>query len=191
MGHTLFTGVTESGKTTLARYVSRKLRAAGQGVIVYDPVMTDTRGGGWGEGAIIFNDFDEMAHFIETQNVTHHHLFIDEAMEHFGVGDKHNHWFATRGRHKHLYCNFLAQRPKMVAPNVRTQCRTCYMFRLSPDDMDSIGEDFGHGNLSRFVLGPGEFLKLTSASPEIGRSSLDKVFQNVYKGVSVDNSLQS
>lgn len=186
MGHTLFTGVTESGKTTLARYVSRLLLSKKQNVMVYDPVQTETRGGGWGEKAIIFNDFDQMIDFIEEKNITHHHLFIDEAMEHFGVGDKHNHWLATRGRHKHLYCNFLAQRPKMIAPNVRTQCRTCYMFRLSPDDMDSIGEDFGHGNLSRFNLEQGEFLKLTSAQSQIGRSSLDKVFQNVYKGVSAD-----
>jgi DNA helicase HerA-like ATPase len=181
MAHTLYTGITESGKTTLARYIARMAQQNKQQVFVFDPVGTQTAGGGWGDRAIIYDDFEAFMDAVEQTPITHAHLFIDEAMEHFGVGDKENHWLATRGRHKHLVCHFIAQRPKMLAPNVRTQCTTGYIFRLSPDDMDTVGEDYGHGNLSRFSLESGQFLKLTTKSSKIEASTLDKVIGSEYK----------
>jgi adenylylsulfate kinase-like enzyme len=46
--HTLYTGVSLTGKTTLARSIARQLHAKGHRGIVYDPTLTATLGGGWG-----------------------------------------------------------------------------------------------------------------------------------------------
>lgn len=165
--HSLYCGVTQTGKTTLAREHSRILKSHSQDVIVYDPVATKTAGGGWAAD-IITDDFDALLNYLENRNKAAH-VFIDEAGEHFGVGDRHSHWLLTRGRHKGLFINLIAQRPKMLAPTVRTQCGRAYAFRMSPDDLTEIGQDFGHGQLGKTLLEKGDYLVLNSGLSAIGK----------------------
>ena len=169
--HSLYTGVTQSGKTTLAREHSRALHAKGQKVIVYDPVMTATKGGEWGCD-VITDNFDDLHNYLIDHHVKKQqaaHIFIDEAGELFGVGQKENHWLTTRGRHYGLFVNLICQRPKMLAPTARTQCGRGYVFRLAPGDLDEVGEDFGHGQLGKTLLDKGDYLVLTSGSLAIER----------------------
>lgn len=168
--HSLYTGVTKSGKTTLAREHSRAFVSAGQNVIVYDPVGTPTHGGGW-NAHVEFDDFTEFMEYMRDPRVVRAHVFIDEAGEHFGVGDKDNHWLLTRGRHHGLFINLIAQRPKMLAPTVRTQCERAYIFMMSPDDMNTVGQDYGHGSLDKVnpPLDRGDFLVLNSGQRSIDR----------------------
>lgn len=172
--HSLYCGVTQTGKTTLARSHSRILKSHGQFVIVYDPVnTTTTHGGGWAAD-IITDDFDALLHYLETRRGAAH-VFIDEAGEHFGVGDRDSHWLLTRGRHKGLFINLIAQRPKMLAPTVRTQCGRAYAFRMSPDDLTEIGQDFGHGQLGKTLLEKGDYLVLNSGASAIAKHNVFSV----------------
>lgn len=181
MGHTLFVGVTESGKTTMARHFARGYAALGHRIIVYDPVGTKTAGGGWPASAVMFSEVEPLFEYLERDDVNHAHVFIDEAGDFMGVSDKDKHWLLRRGRHKGFFVNIISQRPKMLAPNVRTQCNVAYMFRLSMNDADEIGADFGHSKLSNIVskLDKGEYLRLESGSPHIKRGSL---FKQLSKG---------
>ena len=80
MSHTLICGVTACGKTTLARALALNLSRHGQPLIVYDPVGTDTAGGGWPETARRFEDEEEFFEYLARDDVAGAHVFIDEAI---------------------------------------------------------------------------------------------------------------
>lgn len=170
--HTLICGVTQSGKTTLARELARAAALQGQNVIVFDPVGTDTAGGGWPPSAVVFDDSARFFEYVESPCVIGAHVFIDEAADFFGVGDKDNQWLLTRGRHFYLHIYLIAQRPKMIAPNARTQCGVCYMFRLACEDADEIGRDFGHSQLGKISLDKGDFFILNSGQASKQRANI-------------------
>lgn len=144
--HTLICGVTMSGKTTMARELSRAYLRARQNVIVRDPMGTETAGGDWGDGAIIFGPTqdEEFWSYLRHPDVKNTHVIIDEAADFFAVNQPENQWLLRGGRHFGFQVTLLAQRPKMLAPNVRAQCGMGYLFRLGKEDMREILADFGH-----------------------------------------------
>lgn len=170
--HTAYYGVTQSGKTTIARAIARKLSADGHVIVVFDPVGTSTAGGDWPENAIVFDDPEEFMMFLEDDNCPPAHVFVDEAAEIFGHTMRENSWLATRGRHFGIYLHIITQRPKMILPNVRGQIGRAYVFRLSNEDMREIGADFGHSGLNQFSLDTGDFLILNSGSAELARNNV-------------------
>lgn len=172
MSHTLYTGVTESGKTTLARIVSRDLYKRGFKVVVYDPLGTDTAGGGWGEGAIIFSDREPFLDFIYSPECFNAHIFIDEAHNVFGHEMKDNFWLLTEGRHFGMFLHILTQRPKKVHPDVRSNCGRCFMFRLANSDAIEIGADYGFSDLHKISLDRGDFLALNSGTANFSRGNV-------------------
>jgi hypothetical protein len=187
MKHTLICGVTESGKTTLAREIARRMGVREHNMIVFDPVGTATAGGDWPKSAIIFNDIDKFTDYVERDDVRHAHVFVDESADVFSHSQKDNHWMLRRGRHKGLQFFLIAQRPKMLPPNVRTQCSICYCFRLALDDLKEIAADFGHNvkdilevNSDEEVkeekviknLDSGDYLVLTSGSATFARGNI-------------------
>lgn len=175
-GHALYVGVTLSGKTTLARMVARGLCDAGQRVVVYDPMGTETAGGGWGKGAIIYSDLEPFMDFLYSEDGKNAHVFIDEAHHVFSHEQKENFWLLTQGRHYGLTLHLMTQRPKKVHPDVRTNCAVCFMFRLANMDATEIGADYGFSDLNKISLDTGDFLVLNSGSAEFSRAN---VFQLV------------
>lgn len=170
--HHLITGVTESGKTTLAREIARQISAAKQRVIVYDPMGTATAGGNWPNDAIIFNDDFDFLDYVAKPDVCKAHVFIDEADEIFNLQSRENFWILKAGKHFGFCCYVITQRPKMVAPTIRGQCGICYMFRLAADDQREIGRDFGHSGLESINLDTGDYIKLVSGSRELSRGNI-------------------
>lgn len=168
--HVLYAGVTQSGKTTLARLHARLLLDNDWRVIVYDPVGTETRGGGWGKDAEVFADRERFLSYVKTQRDAF--VFIDEGADLFTQGQLENQWLFRKGRHAGLYMRVCTQRPKMIAPNVRTQCAHAYLFRLAREDMGELFADFGHSRTDADAytdLEPGDFVLLQS-----GKSSIDR-----------------
>lgn len=167
--HCLYTGVTQTGKTTLARMHARILDRAGYDLIVYDPVRTETHGGDWPERAQVYERLD--AFIAKCKHARDAYVFVDEAADVFALSQTENHWLLRRGRHAGLYVRIIAQRPKMIAPNARTQCAIAYVFRMSRDDAREIFADFGHGApaVREFAddLDVGDFCVLESGRPSI------------------------
>lgn len=177
MTHTLYTGVTQSGKTTLARSVARELSKAKNRVIVYDPMGTETAGGEWGETAEVHDTLEtflDVAYAPETVNA---HLFIDEAHHVFAHSDKSHLWLLTQGRHYHLTLHIITQRPTKVHPDARTNCGHCFMFRLAQDDARSIGNDYGFSDIHKISLDKGDFIFLNSGSSEISQGNIFKLLE--------------
>ena len=169
--HTLYCGVTMTGKTTLARHHARILSKAHHIVCVYDPVMTATAGGGWPENATIVHDPEKLDKFLERAKGTEDRpifLFIDESADIFSHSQTQNHWIPRRIRHENIYLRLIAQRPKMLHPDVRSQCSYAYVLRLANDDKKMVYSDFGHsGDIESKPLDKGDCVLLTSGSSEI------------------------
>jgi DNA helicase HerA-like ATPase len=161
--HWLYVGVTQTGKTTLARFHARKLAGAGHRIIVYDPVGTETAGGGWPEDSELIDDPLKFGKALKNREDAY--VFVDEGADVFNQSETQNQWMLRKGRHKLLYFRVMAQRPKMLAPNVRTNCARCFMFRLAKDDAREISADFGHGpDIYNETLDTGDCIMLTSGS---------------------------
>lgn len=173
--HQLFCGVTMSGKTTLARIMTRELLAKKQRVIVYDPVGTSTAGGDWGEGAEVFDDLDEFLEFVNRDDVMHCHVFIDEADLVFSIGQKENHWMLRRGRHYGMFIYPITQRPTLIAPNVRAMCQRAYVFRLIQDDIKTIAADYGFSDAHKINLDKGDFICFTAGTSQFTRGNVFKL----------------
>lgn len=194
MNHTLICGVTLSGKTTLAREIARKMSVHEHNIIVFDPMGTATAGGDWPESAIIFSDQEKFTDYVERDDVRHAHVFVDEAADVFSHTQKENHWMLRRGRHKGLQFYLIAQRPKMLPPNVRSQCSIVYCFRLALDDIKEVAADAGHNvndilsvtekdNNGKDIkviknLDTGDFLVLTSGSATFARGNIFNELQS-------------
>lgn len=169
--HVLYCGVTMTGKTTLARHHARILSKAHYDVIVYDPVGTATAGGGWPENATLIGDPETLQKFIDKARGTEKHplfLFVDESADVFSHSQTENHWIPRRIRHVHIYLRLIAQRPKMLHPDVRTQCSYAYVLRLAQDDKKMVYSDFGHsGDVETKPLDKGDCVLLTSGASSI------------------------
>lgn len=169
--HVLYCGVTQTGKTTLARYHARILDRADYDVAVYDPVGTTTAGGGWPDRAQLISDPEKFHKFVERAKGSPDRpifLFVDESADIFGHSETDAHWIPRKIRHHNIYLRMIVQRPKMLHPNVRTQCAYAYVLRLSQEDARIICADFGHGSdIAQMPLDKGDCLLLISGSPEV------------------------
>lgn len=180
----LYTGVTLSGKTTLARYHARILaqRSPSVPMIIRDPVAeTKTAGGDWPENAEIYSETDEYMERIVELVSSHQqaYSFIDEAADLLSLQHPENFWLATRGRHYGIHFGFITQRPKLIAPSVRTNCTRVFMFRLARKDMVEVLADVGHDiDIIKKPLDTGDFIMLKMGSAEYHRMN---VFTDVLK----------
>jgi energy-coupling factor transporter ATP-binding protein EcfA2 len=169
--HVLYCGVTQSGKTTLARHHARILSRAGYDIAIYDPVNTATHGGGWPDGAQIMDSPELFHKYVDRANGEPERpifLFVDECADIFGHSETHAHWIPRQIRHRNIYLRMIVQRPKMLHPNVRTQCAYAYILRLARDDLKIICADYGHGSeIAPETIDRGDCMLLTSGSPTV------------------------
>ena len=176
--HSLICGVTQSGKTTLARSIARAASDAGHNLIVFDPVGTGTAGGDWPAGAIVFDDPGEFVEYMNRPDVSFAHVFIDEADEVFSLSDRANFWIPKKGRHFGFQLYMITQRPKMIAPTARKQVGRCYMFRLALDDAKELAADFGFSDAHKISLDKGDFLVLDSGQASIKRANIFQLLES-------------
>lgn len=170
--HSLYCGVTNSGKTTLARYVCRGLIKKKRPRVVFDPMGTNTAGGDWGEGATIYSDVDSFLDLMYSDGFGDTDVFVDEAHNIFSHDKKEHLWMLTQGRHYGMRFHLLTQRPPKVHPDARTNCGQCFMFRLAFDDVKAIGNDYGYSDIHKINLDRGDFLILNSGSAKFSRANV-------------------
>jgi Zonular occludens toxin (Zot) len=143
--HTGYYGITQSGKTTVARFVARALAKAKHQIVVYDPMRTATRGGDWPDSAIVYLQREQFLR--DVGNMQNAQLFIDEADDIFSHEQKENFWIMTRGRHQGLYTHLITQRPNRVHPTARSQCTRAYLCKLNKSDRQAVLADHGHEDI--------------------------------------------
>ncbi|MHB8803555.1 MAG: P-loop NTPase family protein [Rhodocyclaceae bacterium] len=134
--HVMILGQTLSGKSTLAKMLAQQYMDAGTGVILYDPI------GDLSWPCHLRTDSDsELLELMDTNSDCA--VFIDEAAEIMGRGDKRNWRIATRGRHNGHRAHFISQRSfDSLAPIVRGQCSDLFLFNISFDDAKKIAREW-------------------------------------------------
>lgn len=178
--HYLICGVSLSGKTTLAHWIARSLAAEKNPprIIVYDPVHTKTAAGTWPEDVDFFDNRVKFLNWIEhlEKSERGYAIFIDESDLIFSHEQRENFWMLTKGRHRGFNIFLICQRPKMVSPSVRSQCGEAYVFRLSRDDLKSVGNDYAQ-EISHIDLDRGDFLCLHSGTSRLERDNIFSILK--------------
>lgn len=140
MAHSLILGQTESGKTTLARELSRILHESGEPVIVLDP-LNDPR---W-HGQFRTADVEQFLRVFWASRGCY--AFIDESGDVVGQYDDTMRETATRGRHWGHSCFYISQRGATLNTTVRAQCRHLFLFTSAVDDCKVLAREFNQPEL--------------------------------------------
>lgn len=127
MAHSLILGMTESGKTTLAKQLAAYYKSQGIGVLVLDPLADPQWQADYRTSDV--SEFLDM--FWKSRRCA---VFIDEAGEAVGQFDKVMHKTATKGRHWGHSCHYISQRGTMIARTVRDQCSHLFLFTTALED---------------------------------------------------------
>jgi DNA helicase HerA-like ATPase len=142
MTHVLIAGMTESGKTTLAKDLCHRYYSRGYATAVLDPLNDpdwcpdfQTRDSG---------DFLECA-----RNSRSLGLFLDESGESVGKYNDEMFWLATRARHYGHKSHFLTQRPQQLSRTVWNQCSHLFLFNISAYDAKLLADEFNKPELRR------------------------------------------
>lgn len=166
-GHWLIVGMTETGKSSLARAMAREYTKAGHVPIVLDV----TRNKEWGSDAIIFTDPDELLRYVQDpQQCLRQPIFVEEAGLAVNKYSSQFQWLTTFSRHHGMRCHIVAQRAEMVDKTVRSQCANLAAFGLAPDDAKAYAREFnGKEILQCMTFQPGTYIHKTRFAPGVVR----------------------
>lgn len=163
MAHVLICGITQSGKTTLARNLVAAYRARDIGAIVLDP----HRDPHWGADYQTDNpaDFLAVAH-----NSWECALFVDEAGQYVGQFDTDMHWCGTQARHWAHRAHFITPRPVQIARTVRDQCTRLCLFAVAREDAAMLAREWNKPELAGAPeLPQGQFYDVQRFGPALLR----------------------
>jgi hypothetical protein len=127
MPHCLIFGMTESGKTTLAKRLAARNQYHGVKVIVLDS-LNDPQ---WPCDFQTTDPDEFLAVFWSSRKCA---VFIDEAGDAVGRYNVVMQRTATRGRHWGHNVHFISQRGVQIAPTVRDQCSHIFLLTSSSAD---------------------------------------------------------
>lgn len=158
MPHSMYVGITESGKSTLAQKIAAAQKARNIRVLVLDP-LRDPR---WcGEVYTSQQDFLHAVFSCEKCD-----LFIDESGEMIGRYSGVMKTLATRSRHYGHNAHFILQRPSDLDRTIRDQCTRLFVFRVSKYDSEILARDYSEEKLNEaYLLKKGEYLETGSFRP--------------------------
>lgn len=145
----LVVGTSQSGKTSL---VNKLIEGISIPVFVRDPIRAK-----WAKVDARFESSDELRGLI-AQRKSPCVAIVDEAADFFRVGLIENHWIFTQGRHDAILPIAIAQRVKMMAPNVREQATDLYVFNSGVEASKILAEEYNSPDLlSAPELSQGEY----------------------------------
>jgi hypothetical protein len=149
--HSLILGMTESGKSTLAKIFAAGFKRRGVKVAVLDPLKYED----W-EADFLTDDSDTfLAHAKrETKTV----LFIDESSQAIGRYNVPMEWLVTQSRHWGHTAYVISQFWTQLPPVVRGQCAKVYLFACDKDSAEKVAAAFNEPALLQLEkFRPGKF----------------------------------
>lgn len=135
MPHVLIAGITESGKTTLAKQLVARYNRNGIGTLVLDPLHDP----GWNA---TFQTSDPNLFRENVKQSRSCALFIDESGQMIGRYNDEMFFLATRARHYGHNSHFITQRVIQLNKTVRDQCVDLFLFMVSRTDAKLLADEF-------------------------------------------------
>lgn len=159
--------MTEFGKSSLARAMSREYVAMGHSPIVLDAM----RNREWGSTAIIFSDPDEFLRYVkDPKQCLRQPIFVEEAGLAVNKYAQEFQWLTTFSRHHGMRTHIVAQRAEMVDKTIRSQCANLAAFGLPYDDAKAYAREFNGKEIMQCVdFKPGTYIHKTRAAPGVIR----------------------
>jgi hypothetical protein len=153
--HTLICGMTESGKSTLAKELGSELRLARHEVLALNPTGEAgyARMDRWGRCAAEWESESPTAFAREVHRRLSKnrraplYLIVDEGHEFFTRAESEHNWIGTRGRHLGLNIICITQGPSQMNPTVRGQCGRLYLFACSLTEGSFLADNYGDRDL--------------------------------------------
>ncbi len=156
--HSLIIGMTESGKTSLAKMIATDLKKRKKRVVVLDPLQDE-----W-DCDMQFTD--SVAFLKYCQENTDLFCFIDEGGQSIGRYNKEMEWLATRSRHWGHSCFFISQGCTQLPRIIRAQCSRMYVFAVGKSDTDLLAEECRKDDLRKIEqFDKGEFFVVERFGP--------------------------
>lgn len=164
--HSLIVGMTESGKTTLAKYLCKGLAKRGKKTAVLDPLIDV----GWETEFQTNNPGEFLALAKKTRES---YLFVDEGSVSIGRFNVPMEWLATMSRHWGHSAFFITQGMTQLGPTIRNNCSRLYLFACSKSIARLAAEEFNQPEvISADRLRVGEFFIVSRFDP-LRRGSID------------------
>lgn len=159
MAHGLICGMTESGKSTLAKRLSAELIAAGITVLVLDPIQDP----GWHTQYATADQSQFLQWYWNSRSCV---AFIDESGEAVGRYNDVMNRTATKGRHWGHSNFYIAQEATQIAPLVRGQCSSLYLFTSAAKEGERMAAEFNAPELLQCTTLPrGQYFKAGRFQP--------------------------
>jgi len=155
MPHVLILGMTESGKSTLAKKLAADYMRQGIRVLVLDPLADPGFPGD-------FHTADPDAFLDAFWASRSCAAFIDEAGDEVGRYNTVMTRTATRGRHWGHNVHYITQRGTQLATTVRDQCGHLYLFTTALNDSKIHADEWNNQELrNASKLRAGEYFHVT------------------------------
>jgi len=165
MAHVLILGMTESGKSTLAKSLCAEAKKRELGTLVLDPLADPD----WCADYQTRNASEFLQVVKNSESCA---VFIDESGESVGRYNDEMFWLATRGRHYGHICHFISQRGQQISKTVRDQCGRLYLFNCSLSDAKLLADEWNKEELRKaHTLAKGEFF-IVQRFGEVKRAKL-------------------
>lgn len=151
MSHSLIIGMTESGKSTLAKLIVKQAKKRGVKTAILDPLKDPH----FGADFQAQNGEEFLAWAKSNKSAV---LIIDEAGTAVGRYNVAMQWVVTTARHLGHSSVLVCQGTSQLSPLIRGQCTTCYLFSSTAQTVKIISEDFNSPELMKMSrLNRGEF----------------------------------
>lgn len=148
MTHALIIGMTQSGKTTLAKKLAKNYMASGLGVLVLDPLNDE-----WPSSYKTSEPEEFLRVVWDSKSCA---CFVDEAADNAGQHDKTMQKTGTRGRHWGHRFHYIAQRGTLINRTIRDQCSHLFIFATSLEDCKTHAKEWNRPEIleaSKFKQG--------------------------------------
>lgn len=157
--HTIIIGMTESGKTSIAKMICEGLKKKKKKTAVLDPLLDPD----WDADFITADKDEFITHCKAQQNL---YIFIDEGSESVGRYDTTMQWFATQSRHWGHSCFFISQGITQMSPIIADQSSRAIVFSVSYTNIDIIAEKWNMPELRKVPrMEKGEFYVIDRFNP--------------------------
>jgi len=149
VSHSLFTGITECGKSTAIKKVCKDLLSKGVKSWILTP-----HSHGWPDGVETTNDPGRFMYVAK--RAENCHLVVDEGKY---FKDNEMDWLTSESRHGGNFASIAAVYYRMVSPLIRGQCVNIIAFGCTPHDAKILAEERGKIFLECADLPQGHYIR--------------------------------
>jgi hypothetical protein len=173
--HAYIVGITDSGKTLLAKRFAKDYALQGHNVIIFDPLKSAD----WPSSSIKYASCEKFLNDVPA--FRNAYLFIDEGKTLWEFDHLKASKILYQKRHDGIYVFLISQRYNMIPPNARNMSSLIYVFRQQPEDSKILKSERHPTLINSQYLEPTEFYACNGFTTQKCRLDFTQEFPPTYK----------